>query len=118
VANLKGVKKRGLAFWQAAVARVEAGENLAEVAMDVGVARRGLARWQERLDPEMLRTDRRREKALAEKVEELKKALAEKVLEVDFFARCLAQGRGATAAERKRWQAGVYDQIQWSAPQK
>src|SRR6185437_14149710 len=29
-----------------------------------------------------------------------------------FFARCLAQGRGATAAERKRWRSGVYDQIQ------
>jgi hypothetical protein len=97
VANLKGVKKRGLAFWQAAVARVEAGENLAEVAMDVGVDRRGLARWQERLDPEMLRTDRRREKALAEKVEELKKALAEKVLEVDFL-----QGALHKVEERRR----------------
>jgi putative transposase len=28
-----------------------------------------------------------------------------------FFARCLAQGRGATPAERKGWRAGVYDQI-------
>jgi hypothetical protein len=85
VANLKGVKKRGLQFWQAAVARVQAGENLAEVALELGVDRRGLARWQERLDPEMLRTDRRREKALVEEVEQLKKALAEKVLEVDFL---------------------------------
>ena len=97
MANLKGVKKRGLAFWQAAVARVEAGENLAEVAMDLGVDRRGLARWQERLDPEMLRTDRRREKALAEKVEELKKVLAEKVLEVDFL-----QGALHKVEERRR----------------
>jgi Transposase len=85
VANLKGAKKRGLKFWQAAVARVQAGENLAEVALELGVDRRGLARWQERLDPEMLRTDRRREKALVEEVEQLKKALAEKVLEVDFL---------------------------------
>jgi Transposase len=97
VANLKGVKKRGLAFWQAAVARVEAGENLAEVAMDLGVDRRGLARWQERLDPEMLRTDRRREKALEEKVEALKKALADKVLEVDFL-----QGALHKVEERRR----------------
>jgi hypothetical protein len=49
----------------------------------------------------MLRTDRRREKALEEKVEELKKALAEKGTGGGFFARCLAQDRGATAAERK-----------------
>jgi hypothetical protein len=85
VANLKRAKRRGLAFWQAAVARVQAGENLAEVALELGVDRRGLARWQERLDPEMLRTDRRREKALEQEVGELKKALAEKVLVVDFL---------------------------------
>ena len=85
MANLKGAKKRGLQFWQAAVARVQAGENLAEVASDLGVDRRGLARWQEKLDPEMLRSDRRREKALVEEVEQLKKALAEKVLVVDFL---------------------------------
>jgi hypothetical protein len=62
VANLKGAKKRGLPFWQAAVARVQAGENLAEVALELGVDRRGLARWQERLDPEMLRAGRLRER--------------------------------------------------------
>jgi hypothetical protein len=85
VANLKGAKRRGLKFWLAAVARVQAGEHLAEVASDLGVDRRGLARWQEKLDPEMLRSDRRREQALASEVEQLKKALAEKVLEVDFL---------------------------------
>ncbi len=85
MANLKGAKKRGLEFWLAAVARVQAGENLAEVALDLGVDRRGLARWQEKLDPEMLRSDRRREKALVTEVEQLKKALAEKVLVVDFL---------------------------------
>lgn len=85
MANLKGAKKRGLAFWQAAVARVKGGEHLGEVALELGVDRRGLARWQERLDAEMLRSDRRREKALVEEVEQLKKALAEKVLEVDFL---------------------------------
>jgi len=85
VANIKGAKKRGLQFWQAAVARVQAGENLAEVALELGVDRRGLARWQEKLDPEMLRSDRRREKALVTEVEQLKKALAEKVLVVDFL---------------------------------
>ena len=85
MANLEGAKRRGLEFWLAAVARVKAGEHLAEVAADLGVDRRGLSRWQERLDPEMLRSDRRREKALVTEVEQLKKALAEKVLEVDFL---------------------------------
>ena len=94
MANLKRAKKRGLSFWQAAVARVQAGENLAEVALELGVDRRGLARWQERLDPEMLRTDRRREKALEREVEELKKALAEKVLVVDFLRGALHKVEG------------------------
>jgi len=85
VANIKRAKRRGLEFWQAAVARVKAGEHVAEVASELGVDRRGLARWQERLDPEMLRSDRRREKALVTEVEQLKKALAEKVLVVDFL---------------------------------
>jgi DNA-binding phage protein len=85
VANIKRAKRRGLEFWQAAVARVKAGEQVAEVASDLGVDRRGLARWQEKLDPEMLRSDRRREKALVTEVEQLQKALAEKVLEVDFL---------------------------------
>jgi hypothetical protein len=102
VANLKGAKKRGLQFWQAAVARVQAGENLAEVALELGVDRRRLARWQERLDPEMLRTDGRREKALVEEVEQLK-GFGREGTGGGFFARCLAQGRGATPAERKRW---------------
>jgi hypothetical protein len=104
VANLKGTKKRGLQFWQAAVARVQAGENLAEVALELGVDRRGLARWQERLDPEMLRSDRRREKALETEVEQLKKALAEKVLEVDFLSGALHK---VEARRRQNESAGV-----------
>ena len=109
---MKGAKNRGLQFWQAAVARLQAGENLAEVALELGVDRRGLARWQERLDPEMLRTDRRREKALAEEVEQLKKALAEKVLEVDFLRGALhkiearRQGSGSTGAKASTTRSG------------
>jgi hypothetical protein len=100
VANIKRAKRRGLEFWQVAVARVKAGEPVAEVASELGVDRRGLARWQERLDPEMLRSDRRREKALVTEVEQLKKALAEKVLVMDFL-------RGALhKVEARRRQSG------------
>jgi len=100
VANIKRAKRRGLEFWQVAVARVKAGEAVAEVASELGVDRRGLARWQERLDPEMLRSDRRREKALVTEVEQLKKALAEKVLVMDFL-------RGALhKVEARRRQSG------------
>src|SRR5258708_3920909 len=33
-----------------------------------------------------------------------------------FFARCLAQNRGATPEERKQWRAGIYDQIREVMP--
>ena len=120
MANLKGAKKRGLQFWQAAVARVQAGENLAEVALELGVDRRGLARWQEKLDPEMLRTDRRREKALVTEVEQLKKALAEKVLEVDFLQGALhkiearRQGQTSTGAKASTTRSGKVMPVQGS----
>jgi transposase-like protein len=85
VANARGAKHRGLEFWQAAVERLKAGENLAEVAAELGVDRRGLFRWRERLDPEAETAGQRREKALSKEVDRLKKALAEKVLVVDFL---------------------------------
>src|SRR6185312_17294500 len=33
-----------------------------------------------------------------------------------FFARCLAQNRGATPQERQRWRSGIYDQIREVMP--
>lgn len=100
MANARGVKKRGLEFWQAAVERLRAGENLAAVAAELGVDRRGLLRWRERLDPEAETAGERREKALVKEVEQLKKALAEKVLVVDFL-----QGALHKVAARRRQSA-------------
>jgi hypothetical protein len=85
VANVRGAKQKGVEFWEAAVERLKAGEKLGAVAVDLGVDRRGLLRWRERLAPELDIPGRRREKALAKEVEQLKKALAEKVLVVDFL---------------------------------
>jgi len=77
VANLKGAKIR-LPFLAGRGGEGTSRREFSGSALELGVDRRGLARWQEWLDPEMLRTDRRREKALAMEVEQLKKALAEK----------------------------------------
>ena len=85
MANARGAKQRGLEFWEAAVERLKTGEKLGAVAAELGVDRRGLLRWRERLAPELDIPGRRREKELAKEVEQLKKALAEKVLEVDFL---------------------------------
>lgn len=85
MANVRGAKQKALEFWEGAVERLKAGEKLGTVAAELGVDRRGLLRWRERLAPELDIPGRRREKALAKEVEHLKKALAEKVLVVDFL---------------------------------
>jgi len=87
MANGGGVRNKGIEFWRAAVQRINQGESSRAVAKELGVDRRGLERWRERLnsaDPQ-LAEPRRREAALAKEVEKLKRALAEKVLEVDFL---------------------------------
>jgi len=112
VANVRGAKYRGLEFWRVAVERMKQGENTGTLAKELGVDRRGLYRWRQRLDPErQAEPTREREAVLAKEVERLKRALAEKVLELDFFQRCLAQNRGATPGGRKHWREGIYDQI-------
>jgi len=85
VANLKGAKKKSREFWEAAVARVNAGENALALAAELGVNVRGLYRWRERLEGRGNDSQRQREAALASEVQRLKRALAEKVLEVDFL---------------------------------
>ena len=112
MANVRGAKKRGMEFWQAAVERLKAGENLGELAAELGVDRRGLYRWQEKLNAPEETSGKRREKALAKEVEELKKALAEKVLEVDFLQGALhkiearRQGSGSGGAQASTTRSG------------
>ena len=85
MANLKGGRKRGREFWQAAVARMKAGENVRALADELGVDIRGLYRWRQKLDMPQKDPQRQREATLAKEVEQLKRALADKVLEVDFL---------------------------------
>ena len=85
MANVRGAKKKGREFWQAAVERMNQGENVLALAEELGVDVRGLYRWRARLQPGEKDPRRQREAALAKEVERLKRALAEKVLEVDFL---------------------------------
>lgn len=85
MANLKGSKKRGREFWQAAVKRLNAGENALDLAQELGIDKRGLYRWREKLQPRANDPGRQREAALAQENQRLKRALAERVLEVDFL---------------------------------
>lgn len=112
MANLKGAKDRGREFWEAAVARMNAGENALALARELGINVRGLYRWRERLQPGKEGAQREREAALANEVQRLKRALAEKVLEVDFLRGALhkiearRQGSGSSGAKASTTRSG------------
>lgn len=85
MSNRKGAKKRGLEFWRAAVERLQAGENVSDLAAELGVDRHGLYRWRARLAGGAPDPGRERQAVLTKEVARLKRALGEKVLEVDFL---------------------------------
>jgi transposase len=114
MANVRGVRNKGIEFWRGAVERLNQGESSGAVAKELGVDRSGLERWRDRLnldDPQRARP-RRREAALAKEVEKLKQALAEKVLEVDFLQGALhkievrRQKSGSSGAQASTTRSG------------
>ena len=75
------------AFRQGAVDRLTQCDNIVELAKELGMSRRLLYTWSEKLEP---RESNRppvssREAILRKEVSQLKRVLAEKVLEVDCF---------------------------------
>ena len=108
----KGVKSKGLEFWRAAVARMQAGENVMELAKELGVDRHGLYHWRARLASGEKDPARERQAALVKEVGRLKRALAEKVLEVDFLQGALhkiearRQGKRSSGAKASTTRSG------------
>ncbi len=84
----KRVGKFPKAFRQMAVDRLNQCDNIGELAKELGIHRRLLYAWREKLEPlergeEPPATSR--EATLRKEISHLKRVLAEKVLEVDFF---------------------------------
>ena len=84
----KRVGKFPKAFRQMAVDRLARCENIVALAKELGISRRLLYTWREKLEP--LESGEgppvnSREASLRQEVSRLKRVLAEKVLEVDFF---------------------------------
>ena len=84
----KRVGKFPKAFRQMAVDRLTQCDNIVALAKELGISRRLLYTWREKLEP-VERGDgspaSSRESTLRHEVSHLKRVLAEKVLEVDFF---------------------------------
>ena len=88
-------------FRRMAVERLKQCDNIVALARELGVDRRLLYYWRDRVNP----NDRRpaansRETKLREEVSQLKRVLADKTLEVDFFKGALQK------VEARRQQSG------------
>jgi transposase-like protein len=99
----KRVGKFPEAFRQMAVDRLARCENIVALAKELGISRRLLYTWREKLEP--LESGEgspatSRESTLRKEVSRLKRVLAEKVLEVDFFTGALHN------VEARRQQSG------------
>jgi transposase-like protein len=93
VAN-KRVGKFPKAFQQRAVDWLTQCENIVALAKELGISRRLLYTWREKLEPVASGEGppaTSRESTLRHEVSRLKRVLAEKVLEVDFFTGALQQ---------------------------
>jgi transposase-like protein len=92
------------AFKQRAVARLNQCENIVALSQELGVSRRLLYTWREKLEPVESGDGppaTSRESTLRHEVSRLKRVLAEKVLEVDFFKGALH------TVEARRQQTGT-----------
>jgi len=88
----KRVGKFPKAFRQMAVDRLNQCENIVTLAKELGVSRRLLYTWREKLEPTASGAGppaNAREATLRKEASQLKRVLAEKVLEVDFFTGAL-----------------------------
>jgi len=89
VAKQRRVGKFPKAFWDMAVNRLKECDNVSELAKELGVHRRLLYTWRDKLEPAEKETGpppvNSRETTLRKEVSTLKRALADKTLEADFF---------------------------------
>jgi transposase-like protein len=88
----KRVGKFPKAFRQMAVDRLNDCENIVELAKELGISRRLLYGWREKLEPRERSGEppaNAREGTLRKEISQLKRVLAEKVMEVDFFTGAL-----------------------------
>src|SRR5215472_15644772 len=76
-------------FRQQAVERMNACGNIVSLARELGVARRVLYNWRDRIDETNPPPNRTRDVMLRKQILKLKRLLANKTMEVDFFRSAL-----------------------------
>jgi transposase-like protein len=86
-------------FRRQAVERMNSCGNIVGLARELGICRRALYNWRDRLDETNPPPARSREQILRKQIIKLKRLLANKTLEVDFFRHAL-QRVGARRRQR------------------
>ena len=109
----KRVGKFPKAFRQMAVDRLMQCDNSVELAKELGISRRLLYTWREKLEPrEQPRTAGEFTRGHApERGQPTQAGVGREGVGSGFFQRGLAHRRGATPAERNSWRAGIYAHI-------
>ena len=82
-------KRYGSEFRRQAVERMRGCDNIVRLARELGICRRVLYNWRDRLDETNPPPGRTRELILRKQIVRLKRLLANKALEVDFFKHAL-----------------------------
>jgi transposase-like protein len=103
--NRKKRERYSQEFRTQAVERMKACDNILRLSRDLGVHRRLLYHWRDRLEENNPGPRRSREFILRKEITKLKRLLANKTMEVDFFRRALqrvgARRRQSTASGAK-----------------
>ena len=82
-------QRYGSEFRRQAVERMNACGNIVGLARELGVSRRVLYAWRDRMEQASFSPGRSRELILRKQILKLKRLLANKTLEVDFFRHAL-----------------------------
>jgi transposase-like protein len=95
VAKKRRVGKFPKAFWEMAVARLRSCDNISTLAKELGVHRRLLYTWRDKLEAlesaDGSPPPSQREATLRKEINQLKRVLADKTVEADFFKGALRE---------------------------
>ncbi len=97
------------------VERMNACGNIVGLARELGLFRRVLYQWRDRMEQTDSSPERSRELILRKQILKLKRLLPNKTLEVDFFRHAL-QRVGSASTELSSWRQGIYDEIRARMP--
>jgi len=93
-----------------AVERLRGCDNIVVLSEELGVHRRLLYKWRDRLeaiDGGQAPPENSKERELRLQVAQLKRLVADKTLEADFFKGVLPKSRGSTPGGQASWRDGI-----------